>query len=533
MCDPKTLEAFIAWGVKKFPAQRTALILSDHGSAYYGFGHEETRNTMLRLNALGTALERGLKGAALPRFDLIAFDCCLMASLEVMRACQPYAKIMMGFEEVSFGLNFEHCLPALADNPRMSAEDFAKVAATWAVAYSQFFREAKTGVSLGKRATLSVVDLTRIPAAIQALDRLADALTGQMKKEGRDAFLRVARARNEAEEYGKVGNHAYHLRDLHHFARSLKGSGLDDLCEELMAAIDSAVVFRIGGKERQFSHGISLFFPPDQTSYTQKVVAKDKTDLYEKAWSCSPKWTQFLKSYLALAGEDKEKPDVSDTRTAKSEYKVGEQVQVRTKVKAKDIAEAHFFLGLPLSNKETQIFGLYPVKPDRIGEECEFDGTWPAIGTPKKKLRLWVCALSYEQIGDEGGRKYALGVPVMYRESEDQEEEKQISLSFNVEFDQKWKMKSGKFAGAFENTEGGPDPVELASGGVIRTVYLFLKESGETDLRPSKETLTLGDDPMTIVELPLPTGREYTLGYIVKDLSGNQSFDSTKIKLVK
>ena len=94
MGDPKTLADFVAWGVKTFPAQHYALIISDHGSSWQGIASDQTDdNAFLSLPRLDAALKNAQREANFGKLDLIGFDACLMAQVDVMETVQPYGRV--------------------------------------------------------------------------------------------------------------------------------------------------------------------------------------------------------------------------------------------------------------------------------------------------------------------------------------------------------------------------------------------------------------------------------------------------------
>lgn len=75
-------------------------------------------------------LQKGL--AAAKKYDMIIFDACLMASLEVADALHPYADYLAASEEnvPGDGLNYAGIGKALSSDPSMTPEDFGKTIIT-------------------------------------------------------------------------------------------------------------------------------------------------------------------------------------------------------------------------------------------------------------------------------------------------------------------------------------------------------------------------------------------------------------------
>ena len=83
MGDPQTLANFLAWGTDTYPAEHTLVVLWDHGFGWSGgFGDDLGDNDHLSVGELQEGLRAGAAHLGRP-FDILAFDACLMQSVEV------------------------------------------------------------------------------------------------------------------------------------------------------------------------------------------------------------------------------------------------------------------------------------------------------------------------------------------------------------------------------------------------------------------------------------------------------------------
>ena len=86
MGDPQTLVDFVSWGVKTYPAERYALVLWDHGSSWAGIAFDDSSDKKgISLPELDQALRTIQSQTGIERFDLIGFDACLMAQIDVLQ----------------------------------------------------------------------------------------------------------------------------------------------------------------------------------------------------------------------------------------------------------------------------------------------------------------------------------------------------------------------------------------------------------------------------------------------------------------
>ena len=72
----------------------------DHGNSYKGFGNDTNfSGDALSLDEISSAFRSSQPGS----FDLIGFDACLMASVEVAKVVEPHANYMIASEELEPG----------------------------------------------------------------------------------------------------------------------------------------------------------------------------------------------------------------------------------------------------------------------------------------------------------------------------------------------------------------------------------------------------------------------------------------------
>ena len=108
MGNAGTLASFIRFGLEGFPAERTSLILWDHGGgSIAGYGADENFNmSTLTLLELEYAFEKA--GLAENRLELLGFDACLMATVEMAVVAAGYADYLLASENVEPGDGWDY-----------------------------------------------------------------------------------------------------------------------------------------------------------------------------------------------------------------------------------------------------------------------------------------------------------------------------------------------------------------------------------------------------------------------------------------
>lgn len=165
MTISSSLTDFITWGVAHYPAKKYHLVLWDHGGGVVsGFGSDENFPEYDGLYISDIANAIGNSGIY---FDLISYNACLMATVENAYALSPYADYMIASEESVYalaGLNYTSYLNTLASDAGQDTLDVAKTICD-AFMYHDEVNDA-TNFDL---ATISVIDLSEVPALITAL----------------------------------------------------------------------------------------------------------------------------------------------------------------------------------------------------------------------------------------------------------------------------------------------------------------------------------------------------------------------------
>lgn len=203
-----SLEDFVRWAGTNYPARKTCLVFWDHGTGWRGApdrpmkscGWDWTSQDTLDMKEVRLALESCAVDGLM--VDLISFDACLMAMLEVAWELRGVADYMTGSEDVmSTGTYpYDLILDKLFADPTIGADVLA------GIIISEY------GQTAGHM-TMSAIDLSKVEPLVYAAHRLACAMV--------DNRAGVIAARDQAQEYGFGAARRYHHVDLHHFAELL------------------------------------------------------------------------------------------------------------------------------------------------------------------------------------------------------------------------------------------------------------------------------------------------------------------------
>jgi hypothetical protein len=211
--------------------------------------------------------------------DLIGFDACLMAMLEVNYQIMATARYAVGSEEEEPGNGwpYDRILKALAKKPAMAPDELARtVVAQYAASYG-----ASDGV------TLAAVDLGQSDSLAAAVEKLGGSLLARVGKQSEMTLLSAVRAK--VQEYSAPYDDYVDLVDLCDGLQRLLGdAAVTEACAAVKQAVAKMVLASAAkGSGVARSHGISIYFPK------HKVCA-----LYAKLdFAKKNAWAKFIAAY--------------------------------------------------------------------------------------------------------------------------------------------------------------------------------------------------------------------------------------------
>ena len=98
MGDNATLENFVIWSMKNYPADRYVLVIWGHGKGWRGIAPDG--GDYLTMEELDSALNNIIEYNNGKKLDIIGFDACGMGMLEVFYQVKDYAKIAVASERI-------------------------------------------------------------------------------------------------------------------------------------------------------------------------------------------------------------------------------------------------------------------------------------------------------------------------------------------------------------------------------------------------------------------------------------------------
>ncbi len=197
---PEHLTNFGRWAVERYPADHYALVIWDHGSGWTGVSYDDNTRHGLDLPDVRAALE-GITAALAPqgkeRIDILDFDACLMATLEVGYELKDTVDFLLASQESEpgDGMPYDDYLEWLVTYPEAPPVSFAKAMVdryvrSYAPRGSQAFGdwsgfgETKSALRLEKSAEMKAA-VEEVAALLLQREQLLGAVTEEVLGDAR------------------------------------------------------------------------------------------------------------------------------------------------------------------------------------------------------------------------------------------------------------------------------------------------------------------------------------------------------------
>lgn len=251
MGDAGTLSAFLEWGIDYAPAAKMGLIFWDHGGGSISGVCLDMVNQrdLLSLAEIDSALTK-VSEKMTDKFEFIGFDACLMATVECANILSPYAEYMYASEEVEPGKGWDYTAIGtyLNQNPDAKGDALGKEVA------DSFYAQNRTPM-----ATFSVIDLSKIDDLVLCLNKYAKELNAASQNP--QTFSVVVKGILEADNFGTNNQEGGYTNMLDLAGIVQAGAEYAGGAQDILNAIDNAVVYSINGGIHTEACGLSTYYP--------------------------------------------------------------------------------------------------------------------------------------------------------------------------------------------------------------------------------------------------------------------------------
>lgn len=332
--DPQTLISCCKWAIEQYPAKHYALIFWNHGSGILdtdrgrilnvidlfmfnpatnkldldrsispfellhdrGVCWDDTTGNYLTNQKLDSALKHIYTHFLNnKKFDLIGFDACFMAMLEVCNIVQSYATLMVGSQEVELGAGWDYTkvLAPFATNSITSMELAKRIVTSYYQTYEKITNDY----------TQSAINLDELPTLEKDLNTISGLLLRGLKNQKYSSVYRAIEKSQSKSNCTHFSEPSY--IDLHHFYRNLRANiqqitlynaqetisfkkDLESALAQGITHLDSIILASTAGHNLRQAKGLSIYFPQYNIHSSYKKTPFATTNA----------WLIMLKEYL-------------------------------------------------------------------------------------------------------------------------------------------------------------------------------------------------------------------------------------------
>ena len=515
MGDAQTLYEFLDFANTNYPADKVAVTFWNHGGGSVGgaafdemYGYDS-----LTLDEMYAAFnEVWPANTADPALELVGFDTCLMATVDVAAVFQNFAKYLVASEEVEPGNGWLYSgwLAELAKNPAMDGDDLG-------IAICSSYYAGCEAAGTADQTTLSVTDLTKLTPLLDAYEAFGqEALLATAEDPG--FFAQLGRAAAQSENYGgNTREQGYtNMVDLGHLARQMAWvlPSAQGVCD----ALADCVIYQVGGPYRAEATGLSCYYSysgdiDDFNGYIDVGAGLAFKHLY--AYGLTGELAEGGEEYLASLdiGELSDVPTLNDTDWSGAPLDVDDEgtASLTLGPEACDILAGIGF-SLFYMDEEDDLMLLLGADNDLIADwdngvfYDNFRGVWGAIDG----------CIVYMELSFEGEDYNLYSVPILLN---GEEYNLQVAYDFSTE---EWSIL-GATPGLDESGMAAKELRLLEEGDVVTTIWQLASFNGDDDFEMyAADELTVTAST-SFGEAPLFDG-QYGMLFEMWDAMGNYAW---------
>jgi len=515
MGDAQTLSDFLTFAKTNYPADKTAVVFWNHGGgSVTGAAFDELYgNDSLTLDELYAAFSGVWPVSADKQpLELIGFDTCLMATVDVAATFSDIARYMVASEEVepANGWYYSQWVGALAENPGMDG------AALGQIICDSYYAGCEA-VGTEQSVTLSLTDLSKISPLLEAYDTFgAECLAAACKDPA--FFSQFARAAYQSENYGgNTKEQGYtNMVDLADLAR--QSAGMVTSSQNVLSALDACVLYQVGGPYRAQAGGLSCYYSynGDAEDYMGYAARGTGTAFkYYFGYGLTGELDDAGMAYIADMALD-ELPEIQNLVTAGWDGAPLDLDDAGTSILTLGPDAQNILAGIGFQlfylNEETDTMLLLGTDNDMTADWengvffDNFRGVWGAIDG----------CLVYMELSDEGEDYNLYSVPILLN---GEEYNLRVAYDFTAEA---WSIL-GAWQGIDENGMADKELRLLREGDEITTLWKAASISGDDDFESyAAETITVTANT-AFSEAPLFDGT-YRMVFEMWDAMGNYAY---------
>lgn len=517
MGDEETLSGFLNFAKTNYPANKTMFLLWNHGGGTVnGAASDELfGGDTLDLQEMHNAFQANYElSTEKPPFDIIGFDTCLMATVDVAATFSDIGGYLVASQEIEpgNGWNYTGWASTLAANPSMDAKELGTI-------ICDTYQSGCELVGTQDSITLSLTNLSKIPSVLSAYEDFGkEALANACMDPS--FFSYFGRVATVTENYG--GNTKEqgftNMVDLGHLARQ-SVELLPTTSNNVLSALGDCVEYKVSGPYRQEATGLSCYysFNGDVDDYMgYAALGTGEAFKYYYAYGLTGELTEDGMKYISEMNYETIQPiETLETQGWENHPLDVDSEGAATLTLGENAASilSGMYIQLYYLDIEEDLMLLLGSDNDLIGDwetgvfKDNFRGVWGALDGHLVNMEL-----SYE---GEGYNLYA--VPVLINGEE-------YNLIVVYDYETATYTIQGARKPVDESGMADKNLYYLIEGDVIKTIHYAMSISGEgEEFTPVEIDEIIWDNNMAFEEIELGDG-VFMQMFEMRDMQGYSAY---------
>lgn len=298
-----TFQSFLEWGLTEYPAEKTGVIMWNHGGAMYGVCYDENYSDDSLLNSeVNTAVAGAFnKLGRSSKLEFIGYDACLMAVQDIAEFNSKYFNYMVCSEEseAGYGWDYDNWIDDLY--AKKSTSTILKAVVDSFIkdnggvdAEGEYYQ----GYYYSADQTLSYLNLSFMSEYKTAFDAYTDALSSKLNESGVNKSNFSTFIKNNVKYFAGSDYTYFSTFDIGDFVNNVKTKYSFDnsYTSNLLTAYGKLVEYSSSQKEgAKDATGLALVFHPvtNDTYYIKQAYNSSETNF--------SKWLTFAKNFSYMS----------------------------------------------------------------------------------------------------------------------------------------------------------------------------------------------------------------------------------------
>ncbi|WP_020570557.1 clostripain-related cysteine peptidase [Neolewinella persica] len=538
MANPQNLTNFVNWATQNYPAQKYGISLWNHGADIRGFGFDELSGNNFTIPTLKSAFAASTFIQGGGKFEVLGFDACLMATIEVAQSLQAFGKYMVVSEETEPGHGWDYT-PIVQAMQNGSVTDGASLGRVIVDGF-----HAQAALFNTKGVTLSVLDMSGVDFLVTQLEALFQRIGQENKIRG------LQRARGKSQEFSVNITRPEFSEDMVDIGDLLNKLLIEepDLGGEIFFAqigISSTINYERHDNTRPNATGMTMYLPHNKLGNDLYLNYSLNSQYNPIDFSTDIKG--FLtNTYVPTAKMDRTPPSAAvvnglfepggGTSQGRSSADVFSGIRITD---PEDLEQIQIVLLEAFEGNPDEYIILGSTYPDTFALETDGSETygyhWDEAWLGINGFPAYIADLQYFEYEDDNGDLVAftqIQIPALLNPTEDSiGQEVIMTYAYDDDFNITLQSIIPTSTGADTALITAKERITLVPGDIIQLTYESFNDVTDEEFFVINDdavfTIETGDEDLELEYYQLEAG-DYFLGYILTDHSQNDTtiFDS-------